>query len=188
MSARPATPPRIHVFGASGSGTTTLGRRVARSLGVPDLDADHFYWEPTDPPFLTKRAPEARVAMIEQTISDADGWVLSGSLCGWGDPLRHRFTLAVFLRLDPAVRLERLKAREQARYGSRVTPRGDMYQQHLEFMNWAASYDTATAPTRSLDLHERWLAELSCPVLRLDSAEPVEGLADKVLAATRGGY
>lgn len=182
------TAPRIHVFGASGSGTTTLGRHVAQALGVPFLDADDFYWEPTDPPFRIKRPPEARVALIEQAIADADGWVLSGSMCSWGDPLIGRFTLAVFLTLDPAVRLERLKLRERARHGPRVAPQGDMYQQHLEFLNWAASYDTATAPTRSLDLHERWLGGLCCPVLRLDSREPVERLAGHVLAAAGESY
>jgi len=63
-----------------------------------------------------------------------------------------------------------------------------MYQPSLEFLNWAASYDTATAPTRSLDLHERWLTGLPCPVLRLDSAEPVDHLAGQVLAAVRETY
>lgn len=46
---------RIHIFGASGSGTSTLGRAVAARLGYAFLDADDFYWLPTDPPFREKR-------------------------------------------------------------------------------------------------------------------------------------
>ena len=174
---------RVHVLGASGSGTTTLGRSVADALSLPFLDSDDFYWETSDPPFQRKRPPGERVRLIEQSIEGPAGWVLAGSLCGWGDPLRNRFTLAVFVELDPAIRLERLRSRERARFGERLAPNGDMYQQHLEFMNWAASYDTATAPTRSRDLHERWLGKLECPVLRLDSEEPVELLTRQVLRA-----
>ena len=99
---------RVHLFGASGSGTTTLGRRLASATGGRHLDADTYYWFPTDPSFTTKREPEARVAAIERDVADLEAWVLSGSICNWGDPLLSRFTLAVFPILDPGVRMARL--------------------------------------------------------------------------------
>jgi hypothetical protein len=47
-------------------------------------------------------------------------------------------------------------------------------------MAWAATYDTADASSRSLQRHERWLADLPCPVLRLEGmgtvAEHVEAV------------
>ena len=46
---------RVHVFGASGSGTTTLGRALAEALGSVHLDTDAYFWESTDPPFTTIR-------------------------------------------------------------------------------------------------------------------------------------
>lgn len=48
----------IHIFGASGSGTSTLGRAVAAGLGWRFLDTDDFFWLPTDPPFTTPRPRE----------------------------------------------------------------------------------------------------------------------------------
>jgi adenylate kinase family enzyme len=175
-------PHRIHVFGASGSGTTTLGAEVAADLGARFLDADAYYWFPTDPPFTDKRAPAERLAMVERDIDGVDDWVLSGSLCSWGDPLIERFTLAVFLYLLPDLRLARLAERERARYGARIGPGGDMHEAHRAFMDWARSYDHALAPVRSLDLHERWMPRLGCPVLRLDARLPVEELRDRVVA------
>jgi adenylate kinase family enzyme len=175
---------RVHLFGASGSGTTTLGRRLAARIGARHLDTDAYYWIPTDPPFTVKREPAARVAAIEHDVADLDDWVLSGSLCSWGDPLLPRFTLAVFLYLDPELRMARLVERERARYGPRVLPGGDLHAHHVEFLEWARSYDHARAPVRSLDLHERWLARLPCPVLRLDASRPVEALRDEVVART----
>ena len=52
----------IHVMGASGSGTTTLGQALAAKLGIRHLDTDHFFWMPTDPPFTMQREVGARVA------------------------------------------------------------------------------------------------------------------------------
>lgn len=179
-------PHRIHVFGASGSGTTTLGAEVASALGATFLDTDRYYWFPTDPPFVRKRAPAERVAMIEADIDRVDDWVLSGSLCSWGDPLLDRFTLAVFLYVVPDLRMARLAERERARYGGRIEPGGEMHAAHLAFMDWANSYDYASAPVRSLDLHERWIPRLGCPVLRLNAERPVEELRDRVLAALSG--
>jgi adenylate kinase family enzyme len=174
-------PHRIHIFGASGSGASTLGAYLAEKMGGLHLDTDSYYWQATDPPFTKTHHPAERVAMIERDIRDVENWVLSGSVCSWGDPLLHRFTLAVFLHLDPVVRMGRIADRERERYGPRILPGADMHKQHLEFMEWAASYDYAKAPIRSFDLHERWMKGLECPIIRLDSNEAVETLCSKVL-------
>ena len=44
----------IHIFGASGSGTSTLGRAVAEKTGYAFLDSDDYIWAPTDPPFTSR--------------------------------------------------------------------------------------------------------------------------------------
>ena len=44
----------VHVFGASGAGTSTLGRALTE-YGYTHLDTDDYYWKPTDPMFLASR-------------------------------------------------------------------------------------------------------------------------------------
>jgi hypothetical protein len=56
-----------------------------------------------------------------------------------------------------------------------------MHAQHVEFVDWARAYDGGRAPLRSLDLHERWMQRLTCPVIRLDSRNPTERLIEEVL-------
>jgi adenylate kinase family enzyme len=175
-------PNRIHIFGASGSGTTTLGAALASELGIPHLDTDAYYWKKTEPPFVEKNAPDERVRRIEQDIGGADDWILSGSLVNWGGSLVRQFTIAVFLYLDPSVRIERLRERESERYGDQIRPGGDMYEKSQAFIAWAKTYETAKAPVRSIDLHEKWMKTLSCPVVRLDSGQPVEALVDEVIS------
>ncbi len=51
---------RVHIFGASGAGTSTLGRALADRHRLVHLDTDDFYWMPTDPPFTVLRLDGAR--------------------------------------------------------------------------------------------------------------------------------
>ena len=103
---------RIHVLGASGSGTTTLGRALAGALAVPHHDTDDYFWLPTDPPFAEVRPAGDRLALMEALFAPRPAWVLSGSLVGWGDPLIPSFDLLVFLRTATRDRIERLRRRE----------------------------------------------------------------------------
>ena len=110
-------PDRIHIFGASGTGTTSLAVAIATRYGHRHLDTDDFYWMRTDPPYREVRPPEDRLALLRRSIRETHSWVLSGSLCGWGDPLIPAFELVVFVTVPTAVRLARLGAREIERYG-----------------------------------------------------------------------
>jgi hypothetical protein len=94
-----------------------------------------------------------------------DAWVLSGSLCGWGDVAIPLFELVVFLWIPPDIRMARLRRREHKRFGERILPGGDMYEQSQAFLAWAASYDDGDLDIRSRRLHEQWLSTLSCPIL-----------------------
>ena len=172
----------IHITGASGSGTTSLGLALAEEMSVLHLDADDFFWLRTDPPFTTPRDREARIDLLLKRALPERSWVLSGSALGWGAKIEPLFDLVVFLRLGPDLRLQRLREREIARYGARIRPGGDMVEKHKEFMDWAARYDTAGLEQRSLIAHEQWLATQTCPVLRLESSRPIADLVCDVLA------
>ncbi len=163
--------PVIHLFGASGSGTTTLGRAVSEAAGLCHLDTDNYYWLPTDPPFTQKRPIPERLAMMNADIDAAErGAVISGSLTGWGDPLIQRFTLAVRVVTATEVRLARLEAREYARFGDRIREGGDMYGEHQRFLAWAAQYDTGDVTMRSKACHDAWQGMLPCPVVTVEGA------------------
>lgn len=174
---------KIYVLGASCSGVSTLGARLAKHLNVPHLDVDDFYWLPTDPPFTTKRPPDERVHLIQREQCKAEGWVLTGSFMGWGDALIQDVDLIVFLQTPTLIRLERLDVREAERHGARIQPGGDMYEAHMAFRDWAFRYDDPLYSGRNIAQHERWLSEQTAPVLRLRGEEPMEPLVQSVLNA-----
>jgi uridine kinase len=166
----------VHIAGASGTGTSTLGKAFAEATGAQWLDLDDFYWLPTSPPFQVKRSKAERLALLVERIRESRDVVVSGSLMQWGREVEDGWDLIVFLSAPAAVRMGRLRAREMARYGS-VNP---------AFLEWAQRYDDPSFTGRSRALHERWLAERSCRVLRLDAELPVPTLVGAISDASAG--
>ena len=147
----------ILITGASGSGTSTLGAALAKELGIAHLDADDYYWLPTEPPFTTKRDRAERLSSVLRDVRAKRSAVLAGSIMDWGAELENAFDLIVFLYVDAAIRVERLRARELERFG----------MSDQEFLEWAAQYDAGAMSGRSLARHQAWLAARTCPVLEL---------------------
>ena len=170
----------IHIFGASGSGTTTLGKKICKELGYTHMDTDDYYWMPTDPKFIQKRPVEERVRLMKHDIERFENVVISGSLTDWGDILIPYFTLAIRIEIDQSIRIERLRQRERARFGARIEPGGDMYRQHAEFIEWAKTYDSGDLNHRSRRKHDEWQKLLTCTLLRIDGAEALETNFQKI--------
>ena len=165
---------RIHILGASGSGTTTLGRALAARLQCPHFDTDDYFWLPTDPPYTQQRERTKRQQLLMNDLTAHDAWVVSGSLCGWGDVAIPLFALVIFLAIPHDIRMARLHRREQERFGERMLPGGDMYEVSQAFLLWAASYDEGGLDIRSRQLHEAWLGMLPCPILCFEGEYTIE--------------
>ncbi len=175
---------KIHLLGASGTGVTTLGEYVSKTLGYPYFDSDRYYWELSDPPFTIRRNPEERDHLIRVDLSGHTDWIFGGSVINWGEKWPAEFDLVVFLWLPSAIRIERLRKREAERYGAVIFSDPVRNQQYREFIQWASGYDTNTARGRTIAAHQQWLEKLSCPVLRLEGdlsvAQRTERIIEKI--------
>lgn len=172
---------RIHIFGASGSGTTTLAKSLAERLNIPHLDTDDYFWVKTDIPHTEIRQLEKRIELLKTDLEKHPEWVLSGSLCGWGDFTIPMFTLAIFLWVPEDLRLSRLKERETGRFGQEaLAPGGWFHENHTGFMEWAAQYDTAGTEMRSRALHEEWMKTLPCRLVRFEQPLSIDIMVAQV--------
>jgi hypothetical protein len=97
-----------------------------------------------------------RVLMLEEATRRARPWVLSGAIIGWGDALTPTFDLVVFLYVPAGVRLARLGAREQERFGPEVEPGGLMYEQHQAFLQSALAMTRVPAREHSRPTQAGW--------------------------------
>jgi adenylate kinase family enzyme len=171
---------RIHILGASGSGTTTLGAALSEKLRIPHFDSDTYFWVKTDIPYTQKTDIQTRVDSLGKDLR-APEWVLSGSLCEWGDFAIPLFTLVVFLWIPQELRLARLKAREIRRYGEEALSSGGWFHKnHVEFMDYARSYDSGGLDIRSRQLHDRWLTKIPCPVIMIEEPLSIGELVSTV--------
>ena len=176
---------RVHILGASGSGTTTLAAAISSRLSIRHFDTDAFYWAESEIPFTVKRPVEERLELLRREFDACDRWVLSGSMCGWGDELVPMFTHVIFLYVPWVIREQRLLNREVQRYGEEaILPGGRMHEVHQAFLEWASKYDDAGYEQRSLATHNRWLERLpdSCYVLRIEEPGELDAIVKHSLA------
>jgi len=172
---QPMSNPRgIIIFGASGSGTTTLGRALAAALRFAHFDLDDFFWVETDVPFTEVLPVEERITRLQAALAGCDRFVLSGSMLGWSEPFVSLLDLAIFVYTPTDIRIERLKKREREDFGERILEGGDMHTVFHDFIEWSATYDAGDRNGRSLARHEEWIKTLPCPVLRVDGARAIE--------------
>ena len=170
----------IHIYGASGSGTTTLGKRLSERLGYTFMDTDDYFWLPTDPPYREKRPVEERIALMRHDLDAAEHAVISGSLVGWGDVLMPYFTLAVRVVTEQDIRIRRLRRREREHFGMRILPGGDMHEEHEKFIAWASKYDTGGTDMRSRAEHDLWEKLLPCRRIVVDGVADLEKNCERV--------
>jgi shikimate kinase len=202
----------IIIFGASGAGSTTLGKEVAKRLNIQHFDIDDYLWRwDTEIPLTVTRSPQERTTRlmnairkrpcrflltssrpISQSIKNYSNFVISGTIFNDRELFEPLLDLAVFVSTPAIVCAERVHAREHARWGERVRPGGDMYKVtrfHGDFDDYlenARRYETADVSKFSRKFHEQWMANLPCPTLCVDGIIDVCENADKILAQAIG--
>jgi adenylate kinase family enzyme len=169
----------INIFGASGSGVTTLGNALSEKLGYPYFDSDHYFWFSSNPPFTNRRPPEERNAMINNEMADNKNWILGGSVINWNN--NWQFDLSVFLYIPPTIRIRRLQEREFERYGDIIHTDRERNRLYNEFIEWARGYDELITNSRSLHSHKNWMNNLKTPLLVIEGDTTVEERVEAVL-------
>lgn len=172
----------IQLLGAAGAGKSTLGRALAARAGLPLLQSDRYLW--LDDEFTQMRPPEEGRALLLGDMERYPGFILDGGVHRWLPKGVLRPDLLVLVRLEHRIRMDRLRQRELDRFGERCLPGGDHAPVTQEFLDWAATYETASAEEENtcLAAHLQRLGEAECPCLVLWSHRPAEQLARQVLS------
>lgn len=85
---------RISVVGSSGSGKTTMGRRLASRFGLPVIELDALYHGPG----WVNPSREEFQRIVEDAIAD-ERWVVDGKYASVRERIWERATLIVWLDL-----------------------------------------------------------------------------------------
>ena len=168
----------IHIFGASGSGTTTLANKLTEKLPHRHIDSDDFFWKTK----YTKANPrDIRLNLLRKELDFYENWILSGAVIDWGNPLIPLLDLVIFISVSNEIRLKRLYEREYKRYGDAISPAGNKNNEFKEFMEWANKYETGGIEVRSRHQQMSWLNDLSCTILEIYGDNSVDANSQFVL-------
>lgn len=170
----------INIFGSSGSGSTTLAKAIAKEFHIKFMDIDDCLWKKTDPPFTEKNSNEEILLSMKAKLSDKQPAVISGSLVGIADSFKKEINLFLYMNLDKDIRVKRITDREKQRFGDRIVKGGDLYKQHLEFLEWVSDYEDNPDTLRSRKQHLSWLEDVSVTVLKITEELTIEELLNLV--------
>lgn len=172
---------KILIFGASGSGTTTLGKELKKKTKFKHLDVDDYYWKSTEPPFQEKIPLVERNQKLTSDFKKYENIIISGSMVSWGKQWEKAFDLAIFIYLNSDTRIKRLEKREIERYGNKLLTDKKTQLDSKAFLEWARKYEQPNFMGRSLKIHNDWIKLLDCPVLRIDGKKELNNKNEKVL-------
>jgi adenylate kinase family enzyme len=183
---------KILIFGASGSGTTTLGNEIEKQTNFKHLDVDNYYWRKTEPPFQEKIELEKRNINLKADFNGFKNVIVSGSMVSWEKEWETSFDLAIFIRLENDLRMKRLKTRETERYGEKLITDKKTQQNSKAFLEWADQYENPNFDGRSLKIHKNWIELLNCKALTIDGKselnDKVETVLNEIKTCYNNGY
>lgn len=161
----------IVLCGLNGAGKSTLGRALAEKLRFHFIDIEDLYFPKTDPSYLYSdpRSTEEVTALLRQELAQHPQFILAAVRANYDPALYACFKCAVYLEVPKALRLQRVRARSYEKFGERMRPGGDLYEEEEAFFRFCEH--------REETLVTEWLERLPCPVLRCDGTRPVEETA-----------
>lgn len=112
-------------------------------------------------------AERVRSERLWQRGLDIIGDFLFAAVKGdYGQEILKLFRYVVLIEVPRAIRLERVRNRSFQKFGDRMLPGGDLYEQEETFFHMAAG--------RTKQYVEDWVDSVNCPVIRVDGTKPVE--------------
>ena len=172
---------RILFIGASGSGTSTLGKLLSDILNIFHFELDDLFWKPTEVPFTQFRSKVELKELIEKKLFINNSWIISGDPSEWEVGIESKLTKVIYLECPTEIRVKRLNERELKKQGKKMLKGGINYPNHIKFIEWAKKYDEGGISGRTKYKQEQWIKKLNCEIHRLNTALSIEELALRLL-------
>ena len=182
----------IAIFGLNGAGKSTLAHALAKELGYYEMDVEDYYFPEQResrrkaleqsglcdistagvlPYSNSKSKAEVQEALLKD-IKEHPDFIIAGVNMNWCEEILSNIKFAFWVKVPLEKRLERIKYREEKRFGERALPGGDMYEQQEEFRKVVAGREEASL--------EECAKKLPCEVVVLDGTLPVKQNMEKI--------
>lgn len=189
----------IAIVGLNGSGKSTLAHGLSNRMGYYEIDVEDYYFpeqkksrmnaldnivdeQPTylgAIPYSVPRDKGYVEAAIRNEIDGHPKFIISGVTMNWDEEILSAIRVVFWLKTPDEVRLSRISAREEKRWGARVRNGGDMYEQQNSFRKRIAGL----TDTKVLE----GIKNLDCEVIELDGMQTVEQNIDSIIDYLKEG-
>ncbi len=167
------------VFGAPGSGVSTLSERLSDTLNLPCI-ALHTNQTPPDAGDPIPIPKEEYTELINQ-INAKKGYLIDGSPCLLNWEL-GKLDGIIYLMTPKLQRLQRLREREIASQGIDILKEGCReFKVFNRYMYWVSQFDQAGIDRESKILHQKLLNSLSIPIFKANGLLGEEELTQQAL-------
>ncbi len=158
----------IIICGLNGAGKSTLGKTLAKELGFYFIDNEELYFPKTNPHYTydSPRTREEVAQILFCEINKHENFVFASVKGDYGETIYPFFQYAVLIDVPRDIRVQRVKNRSFQKFGNRMLPGGDLYEQEEKFFDLVKS--------RAENTVEEWVQLLSCPIIRVDGTKPIE--------------
>jgi len=174
----------ILIFGLNGSGKSTLTYALTKQIGYWEMDVEDYYFPHQKAsrhmalehqsipetgnvlPFSFSLSKDEVQQKLLEDIATHPNFILCGVAPNWCAEILSKIDIAFWIQTPKQERLDRITQRELFRFGQRILPGGDLYEQQKAFREAAAG--------RALKPLEECAAKLHCPVYMVDGMRSVQ--------------
>lgn len=158
----------IQICGLNGCGKSTIGRALAQKIGFHFIDNEDLYFPKSDPldPYASPRSREDAERLLLQEVKKHPYFVFAAVRGDYGKEIQPLYSCVIMVEVPKEIRLKRIRNRSFQKFGERMMPGGDLHEGEEAFFKMAEARDDGYV--------EKWLKDVSCPIIRIDGTKPTE--------------
>lgn len=176
----------IAIMGLNGCGKSTLAHAIGKKIDFYEMDVEDYYFPEQkysrqailehqhdiicenkgELPFSVPRSKIEVQEMIRDDIKKHPQFIISGVTMNWEENILSAIDIVFILEVPADERVKRVQRREEIRFGSRVLPGGDMYEQQKKFIDIIAN--------RSSQSVEESANRIRCKKVKLDGTKSID--------------
>ena len=164
----------ICICGLNGCGKTTLAAALAKELDFKHMDIEDYYFVPSDNPYASSRTREEAEVLLLEDIRRNPRFVFSAVNGNMNPEINACYDLVVYLDVPAETRMKRIRDRAFGKFGNRILPGGDMYEQEEAFFGRAEKRNAAPIL--------EWVKTLPCRTIFSDGTKPIEENVKNIIA------